>query len=210
MTVSEEFLVVARLCLLALVYLTFLLVAMALRAGLQAEQTAHPAGGATGLRRGGPAGRRRGIRHGARPKAAPVQEAGPAAEAASDGARARSAGQVWTAPAVLLQLSGQEAGRRSGLTPETTIGRDASCGVRLDDPLVSKRHARVFRHGAGWTVEDLGSTNGTLLNGAELSGPAAVSPGDRLQVGDTVLEIVLGTAPEAPLQGAVRGTEDGS
>lgn len=172
---SDEFLVIARLCLLALIYLTFLCVATALWAGLRAEQTTgqptvapvppkatSPAQASSGLPRLG----------------------GPLRVSASYSELAAAAGPA------LVQIEGDQPGRSVVLAPVTTIGRDSRCQVRIDDPLVSKLHARVCRHGSGWVVEDLGSTNGTLLNGAALEGPAPLGAGDRLQVGYSVLEAV--------------------
>lgn len=75
------------------------------------------------------------------------------------------------------------------LGPEITVGRAPGCAVTLpDDSFVSHLHARVYvRDGDTW-VEDLGSTNGTWLNGTRVDAPTLVRPGDRLQVGNTVLE----------------------
>jgi hypothetical protein len=72
---------------------------------------------------------------------------------------------------------------------ELTIGRAGGCAVPLpDDTFVSQVHARVFeRDGDAW-VEDLASTNGTLVNGAPLREPQRLRRGDRIQVGSTVLE----------------------
>ncbi len=76
------------------------------------------------------------------------------------------------------------------LANELTIGRSIDCAVPLPaDNFVSQVHARVFRREDEYWVEDLGSTNGTLMNGRKLSGPAPVRRGDRLQVGRTVLEL---------------------
>ncbi len=76
------------------------------------------------------------------------------------------------------------------LTAELTIGRSSDCAVPLpSDNFVSQVHARVFLRENEYWVEDLGSTNGTLMNGRRLSGPAPVRRGDRLQVGRTVLEL---------------------
>jgi pSer/pThr/pTyr-binding forkhead associated (FHA) protein len=76
------------------------------------------------------------------------------------------------------------------LVDEVTIGRSTDCAVPLPaDNFVSQVHARVFRRENEYWVEDLGSTNGTLMNGRRLSGPAPVRRGDRLQVGRTVLEL---------------------
>jgi FHA domain len=76
------------------------------------------------------------------------------------------------------------------LANELTIGRSSDCTVPLpSDNFVSQIHARVFLRENEYWVEDLGSTNGTLMNGRKLSGPAPVRRGDRLQVGRTVLEL---------------------
>jgi hypothetical protein len=76
------------------------------------------------------------------------------------------------------------------LADELTVGRASGCAVGLmDDNFVSQVHARVFRRGDDYWVEDLGSTNGTLLNGRRLTGPAPVRKGDRVQVGRTILEL---------------------
>jgi hypothetical protein len=81
------------------------------------------------------------------------------------------------------------AGQAFPIDSEVTIGRAPGCAIRLvDDTFVSSLHARVFeRDGTVW-VEDLGSTNGTTLNGGRVTTAMRVRKGDRLQVGDTELE----------------------
>jgi pSer/pThr/pTyr-binding forkhead associated (FHA) protein len=59
-----------------------------------------------------------------------------------------------------------------------------------DDTYVSQLHARVFQRSGETYVEDLGSTNGTYVNGHRVSAPTPVRRGDSLQVGSTVLEVV--------------------
>lgn len=72
---------------------------------------------------------------------------------------------------------------------EITIGRAAGCGVSLpDDTFVSNVHARVYERDGDVFVEDLGSTNGTLVNGTPLDGTSKLRKGDRIQTGQTVLE----------------------
>jgi pSer/pThr/pTyr-binding forkhead associated (FHA) protein len=80
-------------------------------------------------------------------------------------------------------------GARFDLTgPELTIGRASGCHVALpDDTFASTVHARVFARDGAVYVEDLGSTNGTFLNGMRLVSPALLRPGDQLQVGSTVM-----------------------
>lgn len=80
-------------------------------------------------------------------------------------------------------------GRVYDFGDEVTVGRAPGCGVSLDDTTVSQLHARVFRRDGGLFIEDLGSTNGTWVNRARVSAPAALRRGDRLQVGGTVLEV---------------------
>ena len=72
---------------------------------------------------------------------------------------------------------------------EMTIGRAAGCQVALpDDTFASTVHARIYGRDGAIYVEDLGSTNGTYLNGMRLGAPAVLRPGDQLQVGNTVME----------------------
>jgi hypothetical protein len=77
------------------------------------------------------------------------------------------------------------------LSEEVTIGRAPGCSVPLaDDTYVSQLHARVFLRDGKPFVEDLGSTNGTFLNRDRLSKTMPLRRGDKLQIGQTVLEIV--------------------
>jgi hypothetical protein len=69
------------------------------------------------------------------------------------------------------------------------IGRTPGCDIALDDTYVSARHARIREEGEQHRLEDLGSTNGTLHNGEPVVDPVALSIGDRIQVGHTVLEV---------------------
>lgn len=78
-----------------------------------------------------------------------------------------------TTPQGELAFSGQEM----------TIGRDPNCDLALDYPMVSHRHARLVRVGSQITVEDLGSTNGTFVNGQRISGVVTVKPGDVIGLG---------------------------
>lgn len=73
---------------------------------------------------------------------------------------------------------------------ETVIGRDRAATVRLESPQVSRRHARVVVHAGSAILEDLGSRNGTFLNGARLTRPAPLADGDLIVVGDIELSIL--------------------
>lgn len=75
------------------------------------------------------------------------------------------------------------------LDNEVTVGRAPGCAVSIDDTFASQIHARVFQRDSQWFVEDLGSTNGTWVNRKRVHGPTKFLPGDRLQVGNTVLEM---------------------
>jgi pSer/pThr/pTyr-binding forkhead associated (FHA) protein len=75
--------------------------------------------------------------------------------------------------------------------PEITIGRDPACEYPLDDETVSARHARLSYHHGQWWLEDLDSTNGTLLNQERLSTPTVVISGDEIGCGNTRLTITL-------------------
>ena len=81
-------------------------------------------------------------------------------------------------------------GRRLATPPEGgVIGRSRDCDIVLDDTGVSRRHAKL-RHGPdGWTVTDLGSTNGVRVNGQDIHGAHLLHAGDRIELGST--EIVF-------------------
>jgi hypothetical protein len=80
--------------------------------------------------------------------------------------------------------------RRFPLGNETSLGRSPGCGIALsDDTFVSQVHARVFRRDGRVWIEDLGSTNGTYVNEARVGPPVVLEVGDRVQIGQTVLEL---------------------
>jgi pSer/pThr/pTyr-binding forkhead associated (FHA) protein len=86
------------------------------------------------------------------------------------------------------------AERGGGLDPEArfdligglSIGRSGEADVQIEDRYASGIHARVFPRGDRFLVEDMNSTNGTLLNGASLRDEAELIDGDTIQIGDTV------------------------
>ncbi len=92
------------------------------------------------------------------------------------------------APVLLAIEPPALAGTAFALDTETTIGRASGCRIPIDDTHVSKVHARIFVHEGRWFVEDLGSMNGTLVNGVPVDGAAPVEPGSHIRVGETVLE----------------------
>jgi hypothetical protein len=73
---------------------------------------------------------------------------------------------------------------------ELPIGRDISSAIRLDDSFVSSRHARIFKHQNRFFLEDLHSTNGTIINGKKIKGVIPLPKGERISIGKNILEIV--------------------
>jgi serine phosphatase RsbU (regulator of sigma subunit) len=88
----------------------------------------------------------------------------------------------------LLVESGSEAGQVFPLRADSvTIGRSASATIQIADKRVSRHHVLFQRYNDDYTVEDLGSKNGSLVNNNVLVGRVRLKIGDRVQVGDTVL-----------------------
>lgn len=86
--------------------------------------------------------------------------------------------------AMLVLQRGAEAGRRWPLdrTRPITIGRSTDCDIYLPDRQVSRFHARVSWRGDSYQVEDLGSKNGTHVNGQDVTEPTLLQDGDELQI----------------------------
>jgi hypothetical protein len=72
-----------------------------------------------------------------------------------------------------------------------TIGRSRQCDVVLDDPNVSRQHAEIRPRGGSWVLSDLGSTNGSSLNGRRIDGPEVVKAGDEVEVGTSKIRFEL-------------------
>ena len=82
-------------------------------------------------------------------------------------------------------------GMEFAIGSEVTVGRAGGCAILLtEDSFVSQLHARVFRREKDIFVEDLGSTNGTFLNGKKVTTPVPIRKGDKVQFGRTTLEVV--------------------
>jgi hypothetical protein len=82
------------------------------------------------------------------------------------------------------QAMGLRSGAEYDLAHGAVLGRGNAADIRLEDPFASSRHARIERQGDLLVIEDLGSTNGTYLNGDLLDGPQPLHPGDRIRIGD--------------------------
>ena len=77
------------------------------------------------------------------------------------------------------------------LTAPVVIGRSAGADIVIGDDFVSGKHARIVPRGAdAGILEDLGSTNGTLMNGQPVTGPVVVSAGDTIEIGEVELTVI--------------------
>ena len=81
-----------------------------------------------------------------------------------------------------------EAGRSFDLDAITTLGRDVNNAIVVEDPFASADHAVLTYRGRSWYVEDLGSTNGSRVNGVQV-GELVLGAGDRIELGDTVIMV---------------------
>ena len=85
----------------------------------------------------------------------------------------------------------QRQGQEVTLGDEMSVGRGGGCGIVLsDDTFASQVHARVYRQGSRFYVEDLKSTNGTFVNGRQVTGASRIRKGDTVRFGQTVAEVV--------------------
>ena len=90
-------------------------------------------------------------------------------------------------PVKLIVQRGPNAGRVFAVTElNQTIGRGSGCAIHIPDQTLSRQHARIRTTASGCVVEDLGSTNGTFVNGHRITGPTLLRPGDTLQLGELV------------------------
>jgi hypothetical protein len=81
--------------------------------------------------------------------------------------------------------AGLQVGSAYDLTDGALLGRGEQADIQLEDGFASSRHARLVPQGDVMVLEDLGSTNGTYLNGEPLRGPQPLHPGDRIKIGDS-------------------------
>lgn len=90
----------------------------------------------------------------------------------------------------LVITEGPLAGRTIPLNDQPLlIGRAQDAGLVLEDDYASGRHARLFPQGSRWFLEDLGSTNGTFVQGSQLTRTMALEPGVPVRIGKTVMEL---------------------
>src|SRR3954449_1830163 len=106
----------------------------------------------------------------------------------------------------IIRITGGPAqGSQIDVGQELQIGRSAGAEGRLgDDPEISRQHARLSRNPQGQlVVEDLGSTNGTYVNGQRIAGATTLNPGDTVQMGRSTLSVEGGAGGQATAIGAV-------
>jgi hypothetical protein len=85
----------------------------------------------------------------------------------------------------VIAALGHEPGTVFDISAGATLGRSENSEIRVDDQFASASHARIFRRGGQMHLEDMGSTNGTYLNGRLLTGPQRLRPADLIRIGDS-------------------------
>ncbi len=102
---------------------------------------------------------------------------------------------------VLIAQAGPSAGQSWPLTKDLlTVGRDAGCDVMIADRQVSRVHARLRRVEDGYELEDLGSRNGTHVNGSPVRGKMKLQDGDLIQIALVARLIYVGSEATVPLR----------
>lgn len=105
-----------------------------------------------------------------------------------------------TQKAPSLNLTIQRAGtgtiQRVFQQSDISVGRDPACDISLNDDALSARHIHLRYHHRQWWVEDLGSTNGTLLNRVLIAAPTVITSGDQIECGHTALIVSIGTTAD--------------
>jgi pSer/pThr/pTyr-binding forkhead associated (FHA) protein len=98
--------------------------------------------------------------------------------------------------AMLVIRQGPQAGMSFPLVGnQIFIGREEGLDVVLQDPESSRRHARISWQAGQFFVEDLGSTNGTFVNGVQITAPQMLNPGDTVGIGQTALVFQMAGVP---------------
>ena len=162
---SEGLLTVLKFCFLALLYLFLFRVVRIVRLELKPVKAAMPM------------------------EAVATAPPAPASKKAAKQER-KEQRKAGSGPALYLLEPESRNGESYPLTDEVSVGRALGCGVVLDDDtFVSQVHARLFRRGRETYVVDLGSTNGTFVNGERIHEVTRLRRGDRVQFGSTVAEI---------------------
>ena len=93
---------------------------------------------------------------------------------------------------VVVKGKGLKKGERYDLFGGLSIGRSDEADIGISDQFASSMHARIYSRAGSWFVQDLDSTNGTLLNGEDLRGDSELLDGDVIEIGDTKFRVELG------------------
>ncbi len=108
----------------------------------------------------------------------------------------------------LVLSGGPNAGQVFALNKAIlTIGRGSECDIMLPDGSISRKHTQIIRQELGWYVQDLGSLNGTAINGQRLSAPQRLEDGDTLTVGDLPFLYFASSPAEESLPSGMPPTE---
>ena len=93
------------------------------------------------------------------------------------------------APTVAVTQSATQAGLAFRVSGALVLGRSAEADVVLEDPYTSDFHARLVFQAGEVRLQDLGSTNGTYVNGERMTAPMSLRRGDQIRVGQTIMEV---------------------
>jgi hypothetical protein len=85
----------------------------------------------------------------------------------------------------VVAAMGHDPGTTFDVASGVTLGRGNGVDIRVDDPFASSTHARIYREGQFMYIEDMGSTNGTYLNGRQIRAPERLRELDVIRIGDT-------------------------
>jgi pSer/pThr/pTyr-binding forkhead associated (FHA) protein len=106
---------------------------------------------------------------------------------------------------LILSLRGRELDKFLIGQGKVTIGRSPECDIKIDNPAISRKHASIEFSDGGYIVADLGSSNGTFLNGQPLKAPEALNPGDT--IGLAKFELVFQEDPRSELDKMTGGMD---
>ena len=90
---------------------------------------------------------------------------------------------------IIVVRSDTQPGFAVAITDSVVLGRSPEADALLDDPYASMFHLRLTMDGDTMSVADLGTTNGTYVNGRRITSPVALNAGDTVQVGKTIMEV---------------------
>lgn len=108
-------------------------------------------------------------------------------------------GQSTRAKAILVARQGAQAGMSFPLTSNVmTLGREEGANIVLHDPESSRNHAKIGWQGGQFVIEDMGSTNGTFVNGIQITSPQVLAAGDSIGIGQTALVFQIANTNSFP------------